>query len=980
VRERRTLRRKFQTLFEAVREGSATAVWSRGVELTRAGAVIGQRADDDEAVFRISTRGGMISFTVNLYLDDTDWDCSCPSREDVCEHVTAAVIAMRRTAEGAAGLRSAEEAGRVEYRFERRAEGLALSRHIVRAGKSHPLEATLAAVASGRVDGPGFVAGQTDLAAELAMGTHRHGLLPSRLPPRLFPVLARCSDILLDGKPVEVGGDPVLPHARLVEQGDGHRLSLVDNPDSTELFDNGIALCGRRLRPVGEAQLTGREFHELLRGKYFPPADVGRLVAEILPGLARRLPVDILTDRLPGTVEEPPRAEITTQREGDRLSVRAFVVYGDPPIARVDGGKLVHLQGQAPVRDREAERRLARRLQQELHLVPGVRADFVGEEAVGFRSRLGSWKKEIRGTAHEYFRQAAPLVPRMNVEGGRFELEFDSLSPGGGSRRSGHAEAGAVLRAWREGASLVPLLEGGWAPLPADWLERFGHRVADLLEARQADGSLPRCGLPDLARLYEELDQPVPPEFAQLRRVLEDFDGIPSSVLPEDLTASLRPYQQRGVDWLAFMRDAGLGALLADDMGLGKTVQALCAVRGRTLVVAPTSVMHNWCDEIARHRPALTHCLYHGPRRELDPQADITLTSYALLRLDVERLVACDWETVVLDEAQMIKNPDSRVAEAAFRLKSRARFTLTGTPVENRLDELWSQFHFLNRGLLGGRKSFQERYASPIAAGKAGAAARLRERIHPFVLRRLKLEVAPDLPSRTEMALHCELTPAERDVYDMIRAATLSEVVKKLNAGGGVMAALEALLRMRQACCHTGLIPGHEASGSSKLSLLLEVLDSVVAEGHKALIFSQWTKLLDLTEPHLRAADIPFTRLDGATRDRAGVVRAFQEPDGPPVMLISLKAGGTGLNLTAADHVFILDPWWNPAVEDQAADRAHRIGQQRPVMIHRLIAEETVEERILALQQSKRDLAEAALGEADQAAGLSRGALLELLS
>jgi len=320
VRERRNLRRKFQTLFEAVRKGSATDVWSRGVELTRAGAVIGQEAGDDEAVFRISTRGGMISFTVNLYLDDTDWDCSCPSREDVCEHITAAVIAMRRTAEGAVGLRSAEEAGRVEYRFERRAEGLALSRHIVRGGKSHPLEATLAAVASGRVDGPGFVAGQTDLAAELAMGTHRHGLVPSRLAPKLFPVLARCSGILLDGKPVEVGGEPVLPHARLVEQGDGYRLSLVDNPDSTELFDNGIALCGERLRPVGEARLSGREFHELLRGKYFPPSDVGLLVAEILPGLARRLPVDILTDRLPGTVEEPPRAEITTR---SRRSVKA---------------------------------------------------------------------------------------------------------------------------------------------------------------------------------------------------------------------------------------------------------------------------------------------------------------------------------------------------------------------------------------------------------------------------------------------------------------------------------------------------------------------------------------------------------------------------------------------------------------------------------------------------------------------------------
>jgi len=299
--------------------------------------------------------------------------------------------------------------------------------------------------------------------------------------------------------------------------------------------------------------------------------------------------------------------------------------------------------------------------------------------------------------------------------------------------------------------------------------------------------------------------------------------------------------------------------------------------------------------------------------------------------------------------------------------------------VENRLDELWSQLQFANPGLLGSRRDFDARYARPIADGDDSVAARLRERIRPFVLRRRKSEVARELPSRTEVVLHCTLSEPERAVYDAVRAAMVPAVVERLRGGGNVMQALEALLRLRQASCHPGLVPGQKAEGSSKLELLLEELEQSVAEGHKSLVFSQWTSFLDLTEPHLRAAGIDFTRLDGSTRDRAGVVERFQSDDGPPVLLVSLRAGGIGLNLTAADCVLLLDPWWNPAVEDQAADRAHRIGQDKPVVIYRLVAEATVEERILVLQESKRALAEAALGEAGRAAALSRDDLLALL-
>jgi len=445
--------------------------------------------------------------------------------------------------------------------------------------------------------------------------------------------------------------------------------------------------------------------------------------------------------------------------------------------------------------------------------------------------------------------------------------------------------------------------------------------------------------------------------------------------------AELRGYQRDGYRWLRFVSRTGLGALLADDMGLGKTLQALCAFETPTLVVCPASVLFNWARELERFRPDLRVHTFHGAQRALDPRADVTLTTYATMRSSIELLSARTWDTVVLDEAQTIKNPDSQVARAAFALKARFRIALTGTPVENRLSDVWSIFHFLARGYLGGRSDFDERYGKPIAEGNREAVERLRARLKPLMLRRLKRDVVKELPPRTDVVLRCTLDGDERALYDGVRAATQRDIVESLDAGGSVIAALEALLRLRQAACHPALLPGQRAARSSKLDLLSETLEEAVSEGHKALVFSQWTSLLDLVEPELTKLGIRFVRLDGSTRDRGAVVSAFQDDPGTSVMLLSLKAGGTGLNLTAADHVFLLDPWWNPAAEDQAADRAHRIGQDRPVLVHRLVAEDTVEERILALQEQKRALAQAATeGAATASAGITRADLLALLS
>ncbi len=993
-----------QSLFEAVRESASRREWSRGVELARANAVTAERIDMREAQLRVAEPGRPVARLVTLLLDADAWSCDCPGPEDPCEHVAAAVIALRRAREDGRDLPSAQQsgAGRIHYALRRVPGGLALDRYVVIGAERAPLAASVRAIAAGRVAGPRLDTSEADLAVDDAIQGISGRTLSRGALLRVLQALADCEVVHLDGAPIRIASEPVAPEGTLVDHDGGFLLTVVLRPGVTASLGDDAVLCGDTIRPLRETRLDGRELAELPRGKVFRADEATTLASQILPDLANRIAVDVQTRRLPRTTRsEPPRARVVTSRDGDSLVARADVVYGDPPTARVVLGRLVavqggrpfgrptrseaqpsedHVLGVVPVRDEAGERAAARRIQSELELPIGTDVSVRGEEAIALAERLARFSGSVHGDAERAFFRAPPLSAHVAANAGGFDVWFES-GDGAASKRARRVDGASALRAWASGESMVLVPGGGLAPLPADWLARFGREVADLLEAREAAGTLPRAALPALAQLCDALGTPRPAQLGALAALVDDFAGIPHAALPPDLTATLRGYQRSGVDWLVFLRDAGLGALLADDMGLGKTLEVLCALGAdkRALVVAPTSVLFNWDNEIRRFRPGLSVALYHGPGRTLDPDANVTLTSYALLRLDAEALGAVAWDVAVLDEAQAIKNPESQVARAAHALRAAWRVAMTGTPVENRLDELWSQLQFANPGLLGTRSRFDERYAKPIAAGLGDAAARLRARIRPFVLRRRKIEVAPELPPRTEVVLRVELDERERAVYDAVRAATKAQVVERFAAGGNVLAVLEALLRLRQAACHSGLVPGQQAESSSKVELLVEELTTAVAEGHKALVFSQWTSLLDRVEPALRAAGIEWTRLDGSTRDRAGVVARFQDDAGPPVLLISLQAGGTGLNLTAADHVFLLDPWWNPAVEDQAADRAHRIGQTRPVLVHRLVAADTVEERVLALQASKRSLAEAALGDAAAATTLSRADLLALL-
>lgn len=554
--------------------------------------------------------------------------------------------------------------------------------------------------------------------------------------------------------------------------------------------------------------------------------------------------------------------------------------------------------------------------------------------------------------------------------------------------RLGSAEAMRLFAA-REGVAAVRLDDGRRAGIAHARLVPFLAALSELLgsDPRLESGGRVRLSRARAAAL-DAIERAARTRWVggerlrEAARRLADPAAIPEVPLPAGFAGELRAYQRQGLAWLQCLREAGFNGILADDMGLGKTVQTLAHLvaekeAGRadrpSLVVAPTSLLPNWRLEAARFAPGLRVALWHGGARSEDDiaGADLVVTSYALLARDRAMLAQRAFHVVVLDEAQAIKNPLAHATQAAHALQARHRLCLTGTPLENNLGELWSIMHFLNPGLLGDRRRFARDFRGPIE--KLADARRrdaLARRVRPFLLRRTKDAVERDLPPRTEILEMLELGQAQRDVYESVRLAAYGRVREEIAARGlarSHIVILDALVKLRQACCDPRLLrlaSGARDAGSAKLERLMEMLPALLAEGRRVIVFSQFTSMLALVGEALDAAGVAHVVLTGATTDRATPVRRFQDGE-VPVFLVSLKAGGTGLNLTAADTVILYDPWWNPAAEAQAIDRAHRIGQRRAVFAYRLIARGTVEEKILDLQGRKRALALALLeGEA----------------
>ncbi len=589
------------------------------------------------------------------------------------------------------------------------------------------------------------------------------------------------------------------------------------------------------------------------------------------------------------------------------------------------------------------------------------------------------------------------VTPQVRVSSGVDWLNLDTTFESGGA-----VVREEELRACLEhGRRLVRLEDGTFAPVDPNEVGDVLTRMAEIYATAGGRDKLPlsQAGrVQDLLKLVSNAK--VSSSAKTLFSKIGNIDEIPSIPKPRTLRATLRPYQKEGFNWLVFLHEINSGGILADDMGLGKTVQAIALLtwaktkykRKLNLVVAPTSVVPNWEREISKFAPGLTTVVWQGPNRhqrrdDLD-KADVMITSYALLRRDEELLHELDLRYVILDEAQHIKNPMSHTARAAKKLKSERRLALTGTPIENRLSELWSIFDFVSPGLLGQLRTFEERIARPIDRGDTDTAQRLRATIKPFVMRRVKKDVAQDLPEKIEQEMIVPLAEEQAKLYKQvlrqIRKSVLSEVEKQ-GVSRAQIQILVALTRLRQVACDPRLmkLPDTDftAAESGKLGALREIISEAIDGGHRVLVFSQFVEMLN----HIRAAldedDVEYEYLDGSTKNRIERVDRFNEDETVPVFLISLKAGGTGLNLTGADTVVHFDPWWNPAVEDQATDRAHRIGQTKNVNVYKLIAEGTVEEKILQLSAKKRELVSNVLStEGSPLKGLTKADVENLFS
>jgi superfamily II DNA or RNA helicase len=601
------------------------------------------------------------------------------------------------------------------------------------------------------------------------------------------------------------------------------------------------------------------------------------------------------------------------------------------------------------------------------------------------------WKVSIGSRFQNVTQRLERITPKLDVVGSGedwFELSY-SLESERGDRFSGSD----IQRLLQVGQGFTKLRDGTLAVFDPAKLEEFRDIIQDCYPTQLQPGryriSRAQAGFIDGAARDLGATIGSTTEWRQWTESQQQLKPLQSLPLGS-LETVLRPYQKEGVYWLHFLAENRLGGILADEMGLGKTVQALAFLRtvaGTSLIVCPASLLFNWRREAARFVPELKLLTLEGADRharfnELS-QHNLVLTSYPLLRRDSVLYREFHFGAVVLDEATHIKNPDTQNAQAAMALRGNHRFVLTGTPVENSVRDLWSIMNFALPGYLGDRDEFRERYELPISRGSQPERERLAKRLRPVMLRRLKREVARDLPEKIEQIAFCDLTAEQRELYAKLQREGRQKVetlASEKKSGAARVAMLTVLLRLRQACGDLRLLGETPENRSGKLDLLMELIEEAMDGGHRMLVFSQFVTMLRLIEEELKSEEINYCYLDGETKDRARVVDQFQSGSEIPVFLISLKAGGTGLNLSAADTVLHVDPWWNPAVEDQATDRAHRIGQTQVVTSYKLITRGTVEEKILDLQKKKREIIDATVeSEEPLMTGLSIEEIASLL-
>ena len=713
--------------------------------------------------------------------------------------------------------------------------------------------------------------------------------------------------------------------------------------------------------------------------------------------------------RLPEIATAGPAFELRLAGTLNGVTGELMCIYGDRPPIKT----LANAQDQFVFRDpQNADRVLMRNLDAENAAVARLeQIGFARTDAGGFvlhgqpnvvrffatdYPRLQrDWKVNLTAQVEKWTGEIERVTPKLEiVSSGQdwFEVRYSLTTPGG--EVFSNAE---IQRLLRSGQSQTRLKNGHLAVIDTAGLEDFEQVIRDCDPAQTQPGlyRINRAHAGYVEQTARELGSAVADRREALKKFITGRDASADSKTKlGPLAETLREYQIAGFDWLTRLAANNLGGILADEMGLGKTVQTLAFLRahqgaGPALVVCPTSLVTNWENEARKFTPELKTLVLEGADRAARFKSiagvDLVVTSYALLRRDIDTLREINFSTAVLDEAQHIKNPETQNAQAAYALRAKHRFVLTGTPMENSVRDLWSIMNFALPGYLGNRADFRERYELPIARGSAPEVQRrLSRRLQPFLLRRRKRDVAKDLPEKIEQVVPCSLTSHQRAAYD----ALLREIQqglggsgKNVNAGAQRMKMLTGLLRLRQVCCDLRLVGIDKEETSAKLDLLDELLEEAIDGEHRVLVFSQFVSMLHLIRTRLEKLEIPFCYLDGSTKQRQEIVDRFQSDSAIPVFLISLKAGGVGLNLSAADTVIHFDPWWNPAVEAQATDRAHRIGQTRVVTAYKLITRDTVEEKILKLQEKKRAAIDAAIdSEEPLMTGLTTEELEELLA
>ncbi|KMQ52407.1 serine/threonine protein kinase [Chitinispirillum alkaliphilum] len=558
----------------------------------------------------------------------------------------------------------------------------------------------------------------------------------------------------------------------------------------------------------------------------------------------------------------------------------------------------------------------------------------------------------------------------------------------------------SLIHALEQGSKFVQLTDGTSGILPQEWIDKLCAFFSAFESKPDEKGNLPvrntHCSLVDM--LFDMADEKEADEvFLSERADLKEFECVEKHPLPQGLRCSLRPYQRAGYEWFYFLKKYRFGGCLADDMGLGKTVQTLALLLNEkligenqpSLIVVPTSLLHNWSREAEKFTPDLNTLIYHGAGRNryrsVMHMADAVITTYGTVLNDMKILEKISFHYIILDEAQTIKNPLSAISKALRQLFAEHKLALSGTPVENNLSELWSLFSFLNPGMLGSLGSFKNKFIRPIQNElNENVAQVLRRMIFPFILRRTKEQVAKDLPPKSEFVLYSKMLPEQKKLYDITKESYRGKILRSLEVSGlekTRFQVLEGMLRLRQICSHPSLADKSFNCDSGKYRLLDECITDIVSEGHRVLLFSQFVKSLELLRIRFAQLGIKSEMLTGSTTNRQAVVDRFQSEKGAPVFLISLKAGGTGLNLTSADYVIHLDPWWNPSAENQASDRAYRIGQKKAVFVYKLITQDSIEEHVLDLQNKKKGLIESVIRtESSFYKQLSRDDILGLFS